>query len=106
MHELSLEQMIKLSVFHLNGFNHYVTQLDSSGFDLYLNSHKMVTGIFNQELKQDNNFLKSIDFAGQSTVANLSMIHSPVSDVNDVEKLRNSDFTVNQLELMGLTQLK
>ena len=50
MHELSLEQMIKLSVFHLNGFNHYVTQLDSSGFDLYVNSHKMVTGIFNQEL--------------------------------------------------------
>ena len=87
MHELSLEQMIKLSVFHLNGFNHYVTQLDSSGFDLYVNSHKMVTGIFSQELSrgnnffasnQESNFLKSIDFAGHATVANLSLIHSAV----------------------------
>ena len=40
------------------------------------------------------------------TVANLSLIHSAVKDVQAVDQLRNGDFTVNQNELMGLTQVQ
>lgn len=49
--------------------------------------------------------MQSLDFAAQATVANLSLIHSCLRDLDEVEKLRNADFTVKQNELMGLTQL-
>jgi len=98
--------MINLSVFHLHGFNHYVTQVnDKSGFDIYINSHQMGSGLFSKELSEQTTFLQSLDFAAQATVANLSLIHSCLRDLDEVEKLRNADFTVKQNELMGLTQL-
>ena len=95
--------MISLSVFHLHGFNHYVTQLGTTGFDLFINSHKLATGLFQEELKSENLLLKSLDFALQTTVANLSLIHSPVSETKEIEQLRNGDVMVKQNELMGLT---
>ena len=46
-HQMKLEDMINLSVFHLHGFNHYVTQVnDQAGFDIYINSHQMGLGLF------------------------------------------------------------
>ena len=50
--------------------------------------------------------LKSLDFVPKTTVANLSLIHQPLKDVEQIEKLRNEDFTLNQNELMGLSRVQ
>ena len=92
-------------MFHLHGFNHYVTQLGSScGFDMYINNHEVVKDLFAEQLKTRMAFLFSLDFAAQTSVANLSLIHSAVNNVEQIENLRNADFTVKQNELMGLAQ--
>ena len=62
--KMKLEEMINLSVFHLHGFNHYVTQFGvNGGFDLIINSHSLGIGLFEEELSRDGIILKSLDFA-------------------------------------------
>lgn len=72
----------------------------SSGFDLFVNSHKVADGLFVEELNGKS--LVSVDFAPLLTVANLSLIHSAVQKAKDIEQHRQSDFKVNQNELLGL----
>ena len=48
---VKLEDMISLSVFHLHGFNHYVTQFGANGgFDLFINGHKIAAALFLDQL--------------------------------------------------------
>ena len=89
-----MEDMIEYSVFHLHGFNHYVTQLNRNGsLDIYINSHELAIKLFADELSDDT-YLQSLDFAAHSSVANLSLLHSVLSDRSEIESLRNSDFMV------------
>ena len=60
--KLQLENMISLSVFHLLGFNHYVTQIATNGFDLFINNNRLAWGLFQEELKSEKVFLLSIDY--------------------------------------------
>ena len=69
---------------------------------MFINGHSLTNALFSDQLNSSI-ILKSLDFPEQMTVANLSLIHTAVSKVSEIEQLRNGDFTVNQNELMGLT---
>ena len=71
---------------------------------MFINNHAMGKDLFANALSSKQVFLQSLDFAAQTSVANLSLIHSAVGNLAEIERLRNADFTtVKQSELMGLT---